>query len=314
MSRIRIEGLLAAFPKLVGSGKQHTYVETENVRYVYQPIDVLYLLLVTNKQSNILEDLDTLRLLSKVVPEYSPSLDEEGICKNALIFAFDEVISLGHKENVTVAQVKQYCEMESHEERLHKLVLQSKINETKDVMKRKANEIDKSKAMNKIFMRFLHIERDKMDKGGFSSLQSMGSMGSIGRMDSGFGNDGGISNGNNFGSGSGFGLSSEVDSFSTKSKDPNRPFPAGQSGDGLGLLKWRLQSKDESDVPLTSMIPEIQCWSGLYFSLMIPIAGRWSLLYLQLRLMVVSILPLRNGAAPKFSQRTQLVTESYQVV
>ena len=30
----------------------------------------MYLVLVTNKQSNILEDLDTLRLLSKVVPEY----------------------------------------------------------------------------------------------------------------------------------------------------------------------------------------------------------------------------------------------------
>jgi hypothetical protein len=67
MSRIRIDGLLAAFPKLVGSGKQHTYVETENVRYVYQPIEALYLLLITNKQSNILEDLDTLRLLSKLV-------------------------------------------------------------------------------------------------------------------------------------------------------------------------------------------------------------------------------------------------------
>lgn len=67
MSRIRIEGLLAAFPKLVGTGKQHTYVETENVRYVYQPIDTLYLLLVTNKQSNILEDLDTLRVLSKLI-------------------------------------------------------------------------------------------------------------------------------------------------------------------------------------------------------------------------------------------------------
>ena len=67
MSRIRIEGLLAAFPKLVGTGKQHTYIETENVRYVYQPIEALYLLLVTNKQSNILEDLDTLRMLSKLV-------------------------------------------------------------------------------------------------------------------------------------------------------------------------------------------------------------------------------------------------------
>ena len=67
MPRIRIEGLLAAFPKLVGTGKQHTYVETENVRYVYQPIEGLYLLLITNKQSKILEDLDTLRLLSKLV-------------------------------------------------------------------------------------------------------------------------------------------------------------------------------------------------------------------------------------------------------
>ena len=67
ISRSRIEGLLAAFPKLVGTGKQHTYVETENVRYVYQNIEALYLLVITNKQSNILDDLETLRLLSKLV-------------------------------------------------------------------------------------------------------------------------------------------------------------------------------------------------------------------------------------------------------
>ncbi|RLN23083.1 hypothetical protein C2845_PM07G27580 [Panicum miliaceum] len=147
MSRSRIEGLLAAFPKLVGTGKQHTYVETENVRYVYQPIEALYLLVITNKQSNILEDLETLRLLSKLVPEYSPSLDEEGVCRAAfdLASAFDEAISLGNKENVTVAQVKQYCEMESHEEKLYKLVMQSKINETKDHMRKRVTEIEKSK-------------------------------------------------------------------------------------------------------------------------------------------------------------------------
>ncbi|KAI8022561.1 Coatomer subunit delta-1 [Camellia lanceoleosa] len=105
MTRTRIEGLLAAFIKLVEAGKQHTYVEAESVRFVYQPIESLYLLLITNRQSNILEDLETLRVLSKLVPEYSVSLDEDGICKTAfdLIFAFDEVMSLGHKENVTVA-------------------------------------------------------------------------------------------------------------------------------------------------------------------------------------------------------------------
>jgi len=70
MTRIRIEGLLAAFPKLVTSGKegsQHTFIETENVRYIYQPIESLYVLLITNKHSNIKEDLDTLRLTAKLV-------------------------------------------------------------------------------------------------------------------------------------------------------------------------------------------------------------------------------------------------------
>ncbi|GLI64081.1 hypothetical protein VaNZ11_007250 [Volvox africanus] len=151
MSRIRIEGLLAAFPKLVGTGKQHTYVETENVRYIYQPMEGLYLLLITNKQSNILEDLETLRLLSKLVPEFSQSLEEDSVAAKAfeLIFAFDEVISLGHNENITVQQVKQNCEMESHEEKLHKLIIQSKINDTKDIMKKKVADIEKSKMEQK---------------------------------------------------------------------------------------------------------------------------------------------------------------------
>ncbi|WOK93577.1 coatomer subunit delta-2 [Canna indica] len=229
MSRIRIEGLLAAFPKLVGTGKQHTYVETENVRYVYQPIEALYLLLVTNKQSNILEDLDTLRLLSKLVPEYSPSLDEEGICNMAfeLIFAFDEAISLGNKENLTVAQVKQYCEMESHEERLHKMVMQSKINETKDVMKRKASEIDKSK-----------IEKNRGDKGGLMALSGPR------RIESSFSDMSISSTGSGFGSNSGFGLSTDVESFSGKPKGPP-PASATAPPKGLGMKLGKTQRTNQ---------------------------------------------------------------------
>lgn len=62
-----------------------------------------------------------------------------------LIFAFDEVISLGFKDNVTVAQVKQYCEMDSAAERQYKADIQSKINETKDLMKKKASEIERQR-------------------------------------------------------------------------------------------------------------------------------------------------------------------------
>eukprot|EP00252_Welwitschia_mirabilis_P008750 TRINITY_DN2088_c0_g1_i2.p1 TRINITY_DN2088_c0_g1~~TRINITY_DN2088_c0_g1_i2.p1 ORF type:complete len:529 (+),score=130.01 TRINITY_DN2088_c0_g1_i2:321-1907(+) len=225
MSRVRIEGLLAAFPKLVGIGKQHTYVETENVRYVYQPMEALYILLVTNKQSNILEDLETLRVIAKTVPEYAMSLDEEGICKTAfeLIFAFDEVIALGHKENVTVTQVKQYCEMESHEERLHKMIVQSKINDTKDVMKRKASEIDKSK-----------IEKGRSGGGGIMSLPSAVSS----RIES-F-NDMGISNaGGGYASGPTY-SSMDLDTYSTKTK--GRPSSAAVApSKGLGMQLGKTQ-------------------------------------------------------------------------
>lgn len=110
-------------------------------------MQTLHLLLVTNKSSNILEDLEILRTLAKVVPDYAPSLDEEGITKAAfdLLFAFDEVISLGHKENVTLQQVRQNTEMESHEEKLYKMIIQSKRQEAIQNMRQKAQEIDRAK-------------------------------------------------------------------------------------------------------------------------------------------------------------------------
>jgi hypothetical protein len=50
-------------------------------------------------------------------------------------------------------------------------------------------------------------------------------------------------------------------------KRPDQPFPTGQGGDGVGLLRWRMQRADESMVPLT-----INCWpspsgSDIYVSL-----------------------------------------------
>ena len=120
MPQSRIEGLLASFPKLIGSSDQHTYVETETVRYVYQPLDDLYMVLVTNKNSNILEDIDTLCLFARLVPDYCKSNNEREIAKNAfeLVMVVDEVISVGYRENVDLGQIRTIMAMESHEERI----------------------------------------------------------------------------------------------------------------------------------------------------------------------------------------------------
>ena len=123
ITKALIEGYLSTFPKLISSDIQHTFVETDSIRYVYQPLEQLYVVLITNKQSNIMEDLDTLRLLAKLIPEYCHGHEEELIVHNAyeLIFAMDEVIGHGgYKENVTLQQIKTFTEMDSHEREITK--------------------------------------------------------------------------------------------------------------------------------------------------------------------------------------------------
>ncbi|XP_046853319.1 coatomer subunit delta-like [Xenia sp. Carnegie-2017] len=169
MSRSRVEGLLGAFPKLMNTGKQHTFVETESVRYVYQPLDKLYMLLITTKASNILEDLETLRLFSRVIPEYCKSVDEAEVVERSfeLIFAFDEIVALGYRENVNLAQIRTFTEMDSHEEKVFQAVLETQQREAKELMKRKAKE--------------LQAARMAAAKGKFMGRQSMTGFGGSGK-------------------------------------------------------------------------------------------------------------------------------------
>uniref|UniRef100_A0A1B6C3S5 Coatomer subunit delta n=1 Tax=Clastoptera arizonana TaxID=38151 RepID=A0A1B6C3S5_9HEMI len=158
MSKARIEGLLAAFPKLMSTGKQHTFVETESVRYVYQPLEKLYMLLITTKTSNILEDLETLRLFSRVIPEYCRSMEESEIADHAfnLIFAFDEIVALGYRESVNLAQIRTFVEMDSHEEKLYQAVRKTQEKEAKNKMREKAKELQRQR-----------MEANKKGLGGF---------------------------------------------------------------------------------------------------------------------------------------------------
>jgi len=176
MSRARIEGLLSAFPKLMGSdskssSKQHTFVETESVRYVYQPLEKMYALLITTKNSNILEDLETLRLFSKVIPEYCRTIDETEVSNNAfeLLFAFDEIVALGYRESVNLNQIRVFTEMESHEEKVAIAMRKSQEEAAKKQRKEQMAEIAKRKR-----------EAGKGGRFGGMSMASMSGGGGIG--------------------------------------------------------------------------------------------------------------------------------------
>ncbi|KAF9427844.1 Coatomer subunit delta [Podila epigama] len=144
MTRARIEGLIASFPKLTSSGQQHTTIETDHVRYVYQPLEDLFIVLITNKQSNILQDIDTLQLVSRVVSSVCRPTDAREIdrCAFELLSSFDEIISLGYRENVNLAQVGSISEMDSQEEKIQEMIEKNKEREAKEELKRRAKMLD----------------------------------------------------------------------------------------------------------------------------------------------------------------------------
>ncbi|KAF9152378.1 Coatomer subunit delta [Linnemannia schmuckeri] len=192
MTRARIEGLIASFPKLTSSGQQHTTIETDHVRYVYQPLEELFIVLITNKQSNILQDIDTLQLVSRVVSSTCRPTDAREIDRNAfeLLSSFDEIISLGYRENVNLAQVGSISEMDSHEEKIQEMIEKNKEREAKEELKRRAKILD------------LQRKEQRKITGGMGGGYGQGGMGGGGYGQSspmGFGGQsgmGGMGNGN----------------------------------------------------------------------------------------------------------------------
>jgi hypothetical protein len=167
---MRVEGLLAAFPKLLSHSKSqhHTFVETDSVRYVYQPLEnQMYVLLITNKASNIVEDLGTLRLLAKLVPDVAGGLNENSIQQNAfeLIFAFDELLTAGngYREEVTLSNIQNNLVMDSHEEKMQLMIEEKKKEAAKKAMEEKAKEI-KSRQMEQMKQNFLGDPTGTMKK------------------------------------------------------------------------------------------------------------------------------------------------------
>lgn len=152
LSKDKITSLLANFPSLISnSSSQHTTVEDEAIRYVYQPLEEFYIVLLTNKYSNILQDIDTLHLFASTISNMLRSIDEREIFDKAfdILGAFDEIINLGYKENLTMSQVQTFLEMDSHEEKIQEIIERNKELEATEERKRRAKEIQRKELARK---------------------------------------------------------------------------------------------------------------------------------------------------------------------
>ncbi|CAI2366781.1 unnamed protein product [Moneuplotes crassus] len=145
ISKLKMEEYIKTFPKLIESGSQCTYIDTDSVRYVYLPIDDLYLVLITNKMSHIIEDTEILRQLHKIILKIcNTGINEKQVSNHAfdLILSFDDVITVnGYRDSVTMSQLEAYLEMDSTDEKMHMKMRKIREKEAKEIASKKMKEI-----------------------------------------------------------------------------------------------------------------------------------------------------------------------------
>ena len=91
-------------------------------------------MLISSKSSNIIEDQQTIKMLysicSKVCHE---GITEENIDKNCvdIILGFDDAISMGYRESVTLQEIDQQLKMESADEKAHNALMKQRIEDAR---------------------------------------------------------------------------------------------------------------------------------------------------------------------------------------
>jgi len=119
ISRMDLEEYIVQFSRGVDTCKEITHFESDKVRYIFIPIDTFYLILITTKNSNIIEDTEILKLIYRLIQDLCDSINQESIIKNAfeIMLGIDDIVSLGYRNGVNLGQIKQYLQMESVEEK-----------------------------------------------------------------------------------------------------------------------------------------------------------------------------------------------------
>jgi hypothetical protein len=151
MSRMELEEHIVHFSRNIDSCKDTTHLESEKARYLFIPVENLYLVLITQKSSNIIEDTEILKLIYRLFQDICGLVTESSVNQNGieLIMGIDDIVTLGYRNSVSIAQVKQYMLMDSQEEKEFKKKQEEKEQQVKKQMIEKMKEIERMKRENK---------------------------------------------------------------------------------------------------------------------------------------------------------------------
>ena len=151
ISRMDLEEYIIQFSRGVDSCKEITHFESDKVRYIFIPIDTFYLILITTKNSNIIEDTEILKLIYRLIQDLCYSINQESIIENAfeIMLGIDDIVSLGYRNSVNLGQIKQYLQMESAEEKEFKRKKEEQELAVQKALEEKGREFDRQRREKK---------------------------------------------------------------------------------------------------------------------------------------------------------------------
>ena len=151
ITRMDLEEYIVQFSRGVDSCKEITHFESDKVRYIFIPVESLYLILITTKNSNIIEDTEILKLIYRLIQDLCGTINSESIVDNAfeIMLGIDDIVSLGYRNSVNLGQIKQYLQMESIEEQEFKRKKREQEEKVKKELAEKGREFDKQRREKK---------------------------------------------------------------------------------------------------------------------------------------------------------------------
>lgn len=69
MNNLELNELVVQFTRNIELCKNTTHLETETDMYVFIPIDSIYLVIISNKNSNIIESIESVKLIFRLVQD-----------------------------------------------------------------------------------------------------------------------------------------------------------------------------------------------------------------------------------------------------
>ena len=152
MTRMELEEHIVQFSRNIDSYKEITHFESDKVRFIFIPIDSYFLILITSKNSNIIEDTEILKLIYRLIQDLCQGqINYDSIIENSyeIMLGIDDIACLGYRNGINIAQVKQFLQMESLEEKEFK---RKKLEQERRVQRElyeKSKEFDRLKREKK---------------------------------------------------------------------------------------------------------------------------------------------------------------------